>query len=79
MANIINVKNCPLLAFLRNGNIVSFRCDTELESAKLCMHKLTVESIAKISAALYIKGFDAEYICIDQSEMHYASAEEMGW
>lgn len=79
MANTIKIENCPLIAFLRNGNMISFQHNAEVDNTKLFLHDLTGESVAEISNKLFANGYDAEYISIDESRIRYVTAEEMGW
>ena len=79
MANTIKIENCPLIAFLRNGNMITFQYDAEVDNTKLFLHDLTGESVAEISKMLLSNGYDAEYIGIDENKMKYATAKEMGW
>ena len=72
------IKNCPLIATLRNGNLFLFSHDVNITN-DLFITGLTGETIANISIELYIKGIDIGSLVIDENRMNYATAEEMGW
>lgn len=70
------IKNCPLFAILRNGNIITFFHDVEIVKKDYFYKELTNETIAKLSIYLYKKGFDAMYISVDQSRIRCKTVKE---
>lgn len=72
------IENCPLFAMLRNGRFLLITCDVEVED-ELFSKELTGETVAKISTELFKRGYDIESLSIDESRMHYATLQEMGW
>ena len=78
MAKIRQIENCPLFAILRNGRFLLLTCDVDVED-ELFSKDLTGKTVASISTELFKRGYDVESLSIDESRMHYASLQEMGW
>lgn len=70
------IKDCPLVATLRNGGIFAFTHDAEITN-NLFVTELTSKSIAVISTELFKKGIDIVSLSVDESRMNYAKEEEM--
>lgn len=67
------IKNCPLIATLRNGNIIVFSHDVTVKGV-ICMD-LTGETIAEISRKMILKGIDISSVAIDEARMNYKGIE----
>lgn len=67
------IKNCPLVAILRNGKILLFNHDVVVKGVVTL--ELTVESIATIAAEMFLDGIDIASVTIDKSRMNYAEIE----
>lgn len=67
------IKNCPLVAITRKGDIILFNYDVVVKGAITL--ELTTESIAEISIALYKKGIDIVSVDIDEARMNYMEVE----
>lgn len=67
------IENCPLVATLRNGKLLLFNYDVTVKG--IAILELTVESIAQISAELFLKGIDIVSVDIDEARMKYIGIE----
>lgn len=67
------IKNCPLVAILRNRNIIIFSHDVTVKG--IVTLELTGECIAQISAEMFEKGIDIISLDIDESRMNYKGIE----
>lgn len=67
------IENCPLVATLRNGNLLLFNHDAIVKGNILM--ELTVECIAEISAELFLKGINITSVTIDEARMNYIEIE----
>lgn len=70
---MLKIKNCPLVAITKKGNIVLFNYDVTVKG--VITLELTTESIAEISIALYKKGIDIVSVDIDEARMNYMEVE----
>lgn len=69
------IKNCPLVAITRNGNIFLFNYDVTVKTSVLFTYELTTQSIAEVSVALYKQGIDIVNVTIDEARMKYIEIE----
>lgn len=67
------IKNCPLAAVTRNGNIILFNHDVIVKG--ILTIDLTVESIVEVSISLYKRGIDVISVTIDEARMNYIGIE----
>lgn len=67
------IKNCPLAAITKKGNIILFNHDVTVKGAIIL--ELTTESIAEISIELYKEGIDIVSVDIDEARMNYIEVE----
>lgn len=70
---MLKIKNCPLAAITKKGNVVLFERDVTVKTS--ISLELTAESIVKISIELFKKGIDIISITIDESRMNYIGIE----
>lgn len=67
------IENCPLVLTLRNGNTMLTNHDVIVKGVS-CL-ELTVESIAQISAEMFVNGIDIISVTIDESRMNDVEME----
>lgn len=68
------IESCPLIAILRDGNIMLFNHNVIVEN-NIFTAVLTSESVAKISAELFKKGYDIVHLSIDKSRIKYQEVD----
>lgn len=67
------IKDCPLIATLRDGNLLSFTHDVTIKG--LITPELTLVSIATITAELSLKGIDVISVSIDEAKIKHKYME----
>lgn len=67
------IKDCPLIATLRNGKLLSFSHDVTIKG--LIVPELTLVSVATIAAELSLKGVDIMSVSIDEAKVKYEYVE----
>lgn len=70
---MLKIKNCPLVAITKKGNIVLFERDVKVKAGVSL--ELTTESIVEISIELFKKGIDIISVTIDEAKMNYIGIE----
>lgn len=70
---MLKIKNCPLVAITKKGDVVLFERDVTVKTGVSL--ELTAESIVEISIELFKKGIDIISITIDESRMNYIGIE----
>lgn len=70
---MLKIKNCPLVAITKKGNIVLFERDVKAKAGVSL--ELTAESIVEISIELFKKGIDIISVTIDEAKMNYIGIE----
>lgn len=67
------IKNCPLVAILRNGGTFLFSHDVTVKG--VITLELTLETIATIATEMFLKGIDIVSVSVDEGKMNYEGIE----
>lgn len=70
---IRKIKDCPLIAVLRNGKQLLFTHDVVIKG--IIVLELTVETIVEISTEMFLEGYDIQTVSIDETRLDYTKME----